>query len=526
MPLIQKISQGSPNATVMVNIFSVPDKEKDFHGYMVYALNIIWSVVTVTIDSMGFFFLPHVWLRWLLLLIVSIFIAIVSLTLNRFGYTRLASWSLTIMLWLYITVTCYSAGGIMAPGIIIQISVILTAGFLLGWRAGIVIGLLSIFVDFGFVYLELKGRLPIPSVVHTPVTRWLANTVSFAAIMLLQYYATNHLRTGLIAMQREMKGRKEAEKIKNRTLYNLGERIKELKTLYSVSRSLQDEDTPYPQLIKKLVDLLPPGWQYPDITAAMICINEAVFTTDNYEASPYTQQAEMITASGTNVRIEVIYLQPMPECDEGPFLKEERNLINMLVEMLKSDLERRERKAELKDYKYALDVSSIVSISTADGAFSFVNDNFCEVSKYNPEELIGQHHSLIWSGYHPDQYFEEIKIAMQNGLPFRGEFSNKAKDGTIYWTDTSIVPFIGDNGTVYQYLSINTNITQRKEMEYFIKEQAEMFKAIIENTKEAIYLISPKFKVMQFNATAKQRIQLTRGIRITDWRRFQGIFIS
>lgn len=498
----------------MTNFYSVPDKEKNYQGYMVYVLAIIWSVVTSVIVSAGFYFFPQIWLRWLVFLAVSLFIAVFNLSLNHFGYTRLASWSLTIMLWLYLTIPCYSAGGIMAPGILMQISLILTAGFLLGWKGGMAIGLLTIFADFGLVYLELTGQLPAPAVVHNPLTRWIASIIPFGTILALQYYATNHLRTGLLAMQREILKREESEKIKDQTLYYLGERLKELKTLYSVSHILQDEDATHQKLFSKIAEVLPPGWQYPGITAARICIAETEYATHNYKPSEYSQQVELKTANGTKVLIEVVYLQPMPASDEGPFLNEERNLINMLAEMLKIDLERRERKVELKDYKYALDVASIVSISGANASLSFVNENFCKASKYSPEELLGKQHSIIWSGVHSPEYFEELKIAMQNGIPFRGEFCNKAKDGTLYWVDTSIVPFLDENGKVYQYLSINHDITKRKEAEDLLKEQTETFRAIIENTKESIYLISPEYKLLQFNTTAKEKILLTRGMEL------------
>lgn len=473
----------------MKSFFAVPDKEKNYQGFMVYVLVMIWFVVTAAIVSMGFFLLPKAWLRWLILLGVSLFMAACNLLLNRLGYIRLASWSLTIMLWLYITISCYSAGGIMAPGILMQISIILTAGFLIGWRGALIIGLLTIFTDFGFAYLELTGRLPGPSVIHTPITRWVANIISFGTIIALQYYATNHLRTGLIAMQREMGKREEAERAKDQTLYNLGERVKELRTLYSVSRILQNEDAPYPSLVKEIAAVLPLGWQYPDITAARICIAENEYVTSNYQSSEYNQQTEMKTASGTKVFIEVAYLKPMKELDEGPFLKEERSLINMLVEMLKIDLERRERKDELKDYRYALDIASIVSISEVDGSFSFVNENFCKASKYSSVELVGKHHSIIWSGLHSPAYFEKLKVSMENGFPYRGEFCNKAKDGTLYWVDTSIVPFLDQNGKVYQYLSISHDITRRKETEALLRESEEKFRSIVEQSLAGIYII-------------------------------------
>lgn len=462
----------------MNNFFSVPDKERQYQSYMVFILTIIWSVVTGVIVSIGFYSFPEIWLRWLAFLSVSVFIAAINLSLNYFGYTRAASWTLTIMLWLYITIPCYSAGGILAPGIISQMSVILTAGFLLGWRGGMIFGLLSVSADFGFAYLEMTGHLPKPSVIHNPITRWIGAIIPFGTILALQYYATNHLRAGLIALQKEIGKREEAEKAKDEILHSLEERVKELKTLYEVSRILQDESALRSNLFQQVADALPSGWQYPDITAARICVDGTEYVTKNYQLSGYRIQGETKTIKDTTIIIEVIYLQPMPEMDEGPFLKEERSLINMLLEMLKIDLERREQSIELRDYKFALDIAVTVSISGIDGYFTFVNDNFTKASKYSAAELLNKHHSIIWSNYHSPGYFDELAVAMQNGKPFRGEFCNRAKDGNLYWVDTAIVPFLDEHGQVYQYLSINQDITERKEVEEKIRESEQILRSI------------------------------------------------
>jgi PAS domain S-box-containing protein len=344
----------------MNNIFRAPDKEVDYQSYMVYALTIVWSLTTATVLFIELFYFPHLWYRWLLLLGIIFFIAAFNLSLNHFRRTHTASWSLTIMLWLYITIPCYSAGGIFAPGILSQMSVILTAGFLLGRRGGLAIGLLTIAADFGLAYLEVNGHLPHPAVIHDPISRWFSAIIPFGTILVLQYYAINHLRTSLITLQREIIKRKEAEIIKDKTVYNLSEREK-----------------------------------------------------------------------------------------------------------------------ELKDYKYALDISSIVSIADVDGLFTFVNENFCTISKYSVEELLGQPHSILWSGEHPPEYFTGLVTAMQEGKFYRGEFCNKAKDGSFYWVDTNIVPFLNEEGKVYQYMSINRDITRKKEALEQLRASEERYKSII-----------------------------------------------
>jgi PAS domain S-box-containing protein len=470
--------QRSISKYFMANFFSIPDQEKNYQSYMVFALCILWTVVAGIVCASGFIMRPLIWDRWLTFILEALFIAFTTLTLNRMGYTRTAAWTFIIMLWLYQTVPTYTAGGIQAPGILAQTSVILTAGFLVGWRGGLAIGLLSIGTDFWLAYMEVHGQLPVPTVRHSPTTRWVATIIPFATIVALQYYATNHLRSGLIALQREIAKREEAEKKTNQTVYNLEERVKELKTLYAVSHILQDEDASVKNLLSEIAELLPAGWQHPDIAAARVFFSGTEYATSNYKPSAYSQLAEAVTDSGSVLGIEVVYLQKAPESYEGPFLKEERNLIDAIAEMVKMNLDRRARRDELKDYKYALDIGYMVSISDADKHFTYVNGNFCKASKHSPAELLGQNFGIILSGAHPPEYLNALSRALQQGQPISGEFCNKAKDGTLYWVDTTIVPFLDDDGKVYRYLSINHDITARKEADQQIKQSERLLKKI------------------------------------------------
>ena len=138
----------------------------------------------------------------------------------------------------------------------------------------------------------------------------------------------------------------------------------------------------------------------------------------------------------------------------------------------KSDLSIR---AQLEGQKKALDQFAIVVETDAKGRITYVNDQFCQISKYSRKELIGKdHRDVANSGYHSKEFWKGFWTTIQSGKIWRGDVRNKAKDGTLYWEDTTVVPFLGKDGKPEKYLAIRANITERKLAEEEVLRSAQI----------------------------------------------------
>ncbi len=283
--------------------------------------------------------------RGIFALLVVDALGLVLLEVSRRGQTHLASVLFISGLVLLVTVMALTAGGIRSFGATMYFVFVLMAGLLLGERASIITALICATLGLGLVSVEQLGIMPTQTAPYTAVSVWLLSCMYMGVVIILVKLATQKVTAALRQAESELAERrnvvmqlKKAEQQRERLVADLGERVKELRLLHAAAQLLRDR--PFDRtVLQDLVREMPPAWMYPECCEARIAYLGLDVWTPGWSNSPWRQSAPFVTAAGKGF-IEVVYLAERPAADEGPFLAEERQLLDSLAEMLVAYLER------------------------------------------------------------------------------------------------------------------------------------------------------------------------------------------
>ncbi|WP_135078989.1 transporter substrate-binding domain-containing protein [Terasakiella sp. SH-1] len=168
------------------------------------------------------------------------------------------------------------------------------------------------------------------------------------------------------------------------------------------------------------------------------------------------------------------------------------------------EIEVQDRTRELNFQKFALDKHAIVSSTDADGNIIYVNDRFIKVTGYSREEMMGQNHRFLKSGLHDRAFYEDMWATITSGKVWHGELCNQNKDGSHIWLAASIIPFTDEEGKPERYVSIRTDITERKLAEQKVRDSEGRIRAIIQNAVDGIIVINSKGIVQSFSPAAER----------------------
>jgi len=304
--------------------------------------------------------------------------------------------------------------------------------------------------------------------------------------------------------------RDHLEQLVEERTHELAERVKELDCLYRVSRLATEVEKSMGDIFTETVDLIPPSWQYPEITCARILVNGQEFMTDNFEETKWKQSADIVVSEGKIGSVEVYYLQDKPVIEEGPFLKEERHLIDALGKQLGIIFERKQAEERLQEAELRLRLALLVSnmgtwkwdiISnqdTRDAAFNKMLGLEEKDTTQPVEDFVG----LV----HPEDrpsVEAEIQRSIKEHTAYKVDFRIIRPNGEIRWLSDRGEPFYDNAGKASFMTGAVADITERKKAEEKLKEQNKFLNSVLESLTHPFYVIDVNnYTVKMANAAA------------------------
>jgi len=296
---------------------------------------------------------------------------------------------------------------------------------------------------------------------------------------------------------------------RRRAEHQARERMKELRAFYSLAEITEREGISLDKLYQEFANILPQSWQYPEIACARIMIGDSEFCTENFTESPWKQSAPVKVYESVVGRIEVGYLEERPEEDEGPFLKEERMLIDAIAARIGHITERKQAEEKLlqseERYRTILETmqDGYLEVDLA-GNFTFVNAAEGVNLGYSKEELIGMNYRQ-----YQDETTSKKMYQIYNGIYKTGEPAKVLdvqvirKDGTKALNEISIALMRDSEGNPIGFRSVSRDVTERRQMEEALRESEERFRSVAQTAAEGIINIDSDGNVVFWNKAAE-----------------------
>ncbi len=245
-------------------------------------------------------------------------------------------------------------------------------------------------------------------------------------------------------------------------------RVNELNCLFGISDLTSRQNVPLEEILAGTAALLQQAWPNPEAVCAGIVLDGRQFHTANYRATPWQQSAAILVRGQPAGQVTIGYMGPdVPAPSPG---RESSRLLGAVAERLGKIAQRLQSESVLQTLTRAVEKSpDAIVISDMQGRIEYVNPSFTEVTGYSAQEVIGRNPRILNSGIQPPEFYQELWQTITAGREWRGEFINRAKDGTLFWELATISPVQDPDGTITHFVKVGENITARKQIEDALK---------------------------------------------------------
>jgi PAS domain S-box-containing protein len=284
--------------------------------------------------------------------------------------------------------------------------------------------------------------------------------------------------------------RKELERQRDRYTHDLGERVKELSCMYGVARSIRERET-IDEVFVDVVKLILPGWHYPEITRAKIVFDGAEYWLDRFEETPWVQRSDIVVDGRNRGTVEVYYLEERPELDEGPFMKEERNLIDGIANALSEAVEHMEAAQSLKDSEMRLtsflENSAVIAwMKDEEGKHVFLSDNYQKRFQIDFSDWKGRTDLELWPREIAEEFRRNDLAVLKKGGPIEViERANNPDGSTSWWLSNK---FVFENGSGRRFVGgLGVDITEQRQVEQFLSIRARIAEIFLRIPDDEMY---------------------------------------
>ncbi|MGE3726103.1 MAG: PAS domain S-box protein [Candidatus Sericytochromatia bacterium] len=467
----------------LLSFFSPPvfdDPESQRTARLLHGTSCFVMVAVIFCCLLGLLFVPANAQRWILGSLALIGMSGLSLRLLSQAKLQLASWAFVLQLWLIVSILVMTSGGMNAPGLGGYIPTVLAAALFIGWRGGALVAGVCFVTVLGILVAQIQGVLPASAISPGPVHYWVGHTLVLSIVMVLVYYYSTSLTSLIQQVQSELVERRKIEDKNKNIMIQLDERVKELTCLHRFGLILREEKE-LPVILNKLLALLPPAFQFPELIQVHIQLGQHGVQTASFQPSRHCLRTEFVTHDQQTGMIEVVYSDTSVS-----FLSEEEQLLKTLAEMLRIDYDQRlalealsNSNEQLRALFAAMD--DVVMVLDAQGRYLQIAPTKQTWLNQTPEAMLGKTLHDILPPEKARLIQQQIDKAFETQAAVHLEYS-LVIDGQEVWFYGTVSPF-----TQESVLWIGRDISVLKESEALIQSQEERYRELVETAPDIIY---------------------------------------